>query len=210
MPEIEFRLLTSKQKKLFKSIKELPNCTGLWCYDKRLRRLPDLPNCESIECNGNKLKQLPDLPNCKTLICFGNRLQKLPDLPNCEVLLCHDNQLHELPDMPNMTHLSCSNNRLQKLPDMPKCEYLNCSYNKLKELPNLHIRVELWCHDNPQLFYSKRIAYKFDLNFPSIGHRMHYIKQWQNAYSKIRKINLLKQVAGIDEYLAYEIVKKTH
>lgn len=187
---IRFDDLTETQKKYFKDADELPNCVFL-------------------QCNSSQLEKLPKLPNCKTLYCVNNWLHKLPDLPNCAILWCDINLLTELPNLPNCADLSCRNNRLTELPNLPKCIYLTCSKNQLTKLPELRKYTSIQCANNPQLFYPKSIATEFHLKYPSECHHIHYVEKWQTAFHMLRKIKLLKQITGIDEYLAYEIVRNT-
>ena len=37
----------------FQSIRELPNCEDLRCYDCELNKLPNLPQCKYLECSRN-------------------------------------------------------------------------------------------------------------------------------------------------------------
>lgn len=214
MPIINFGNMTKGQRELFGnifgSIDSLPNCVRLYCNNINLNRLPKLPNCTLIACYNNRLSELPELPVCEYLSCVDNQLRNLPDLPECSTLICSYNQLRTLPNLPNCTHLECARNQLHELPDLPECTYVYCNNNQLTKLPDLPKCKTLFCSNNKQLYYSKSIASKFGFGFtyPSSGHHIHYVREWQTAYNKLRKIKLLQHVNGMDEYLAYEIIRK--
>lgn len=201
--------MTYEETVLFMEMKELPKCKELWCNNiKYIRRLPELPKCKRLYCGNNELQKLPNLPNCKELVCSRNRLRNLPDLPNCKYLTCSRNQLQSLPDLPKCKYVWCTDNQLTVLPNMPKCLNLRCSKNQLTEFPELPCCEHIEKSDDEHLYYSKSIATKFQLSYPSKGHHGHYVELWQNAYNKISKVKLLKQDPELDEYLAYEIIKK--
>lgn len=193
---INYGALRSKERRAFRKLKELPVCTELYCSDGKLEQLPKLPNCVELDCYNNQLSNLPDLPECIELNCSRNQLRNLPELPKCKKLLCFRNQLRNLPDLPNCNTLWSYNNPLQELPDLPKCSgvWLENSDG----------------YEGVPLYYGIKFASRFRvLDFPSAGHHIHYVRKWQDTYIKIKKVQLLQQITELDQYLAFDIVKKS-
>jgi hypothetical protein len=166
---IVYSELSQADKLLFSTIDSLPSATYVHCRNCNLERIPKMNNVVILRCGKNRLTRLPRLPRVENLWCDHNQLTSLPSLPEIDILGCEHNQLTLLPNLLTVTQLYCDHNNLTVLPPLPLVEILNCTNNNLTTLPSIPNAYMLDCENNPHLRYSRAIATRFRLPFPSPG-----------------------------------------